>query len=49
MNEIVFNVGGRTLIHRVGEPVGSVYDYEYAGIGKLRSSEAATFGQRPGR
>ncbi|WP_222937451.1 TonB-dependent receptor [Cytophaga sp. FL35] len=49
-DEIVFNVGGTNLIHRVGEPVGSVYDYEYAGIWQIdEAAEAATFGQRPGQ
>jgi len=48
--EIIFNVGGTNLIHRVGEPVGAVFDYEYAGIWQLnQEAEAKTFGQRPGQ
>ncbi|WP_308991312.1 TonB-dependent receptor [Mariniflexile litorale] len=49
-DEIIFNVGGTNLIHKVGEPIGAVYDYEFAGIWQLdEAAEAATFGQRPGQ
>lgn len=49
-SEIIFNVQGTNLIHRVGESIGSVYDYEFAGIWQLdQVTEAAGFGQRPGQ
>ncbi|MGO4911014.1 SusC/RagA family TonB-linked outer membrane protein [Leeuwenhoekiella sp. W20_SRS_FM14] len=50
LDEIIFNVNGTNLIHRVGEPIGAVYDYEYAGIWQLDEvEEAAAFNQRPGQ
>lgn len=50
INEITYGIGGTNLIHRVGEPLGSVYDYEFAGIWHLEDAAlAATFGQRPGQ
>ncbi len=49
-NEITFGVQGTNLIHKVGEPIGSIYDYEFAGIWQLdQVTEAASFGQRPGQ
>ncbi|POY40003.1 TonB-dependent receptor [Flavobacterium alvei] len=49
-SEIIFNVQGTNLIHKVGESIGSVYDYEAAGIWQLdQVAEAASFGQRPGQ
>ncbi|MFI1742935.1 SusC/RagA family TonB-linked outer membrane protein [Thalassobellus sediminis] len=48
--DIFFNVGGTSLIHRVGEPIGAIFDYEFAGIWQLdEEAEAATFGQYPGQ
>jgi TonB-linked SusC/RagA family outer membrane protein len=50
LNEIIFNAGGTNLIHKVGESIGSVYDYEFAGIWQLdQVTQAATFNQRPGQ
>ncbi|WBL26406.1 SusC/RagA family TonB-linked outer membrane protein [Zunongwangia sp. HGR-M22] len=50
LDEIIFNVNGTNLIHRVGEPIGAVYDYEYDGIWQLDEvEEAAVYGQRPGQ
>jgi TonB-linked SusC/RagA family outer membrane protein len=49
-NDIFFNINGTSLIHRVGESIGSVYDYEYAGIWQLdEADEAAEYGQYPGQ
>lgn len=48
--DIFFNVGGTNLIHRVGEPIGAIYDYEFAGIWQLdEEAEAASYGQLPGQ
>ncbi|WNH11170.1 SusC/RagA family TonB-linked outer membrane protein [Thalassobellus suaedae] len=48
--DIPFNVGGTSLIHRVGEPIGAIYDYEFAGIWQLdEEAEAASYGQIPGQ
>lgn len=48
--DIFFNVGGTALIHRVGETIGAIYDYEFAGIWQLDEvDEAAVYGQRPGQ
>jgi TonB-linked SusC/RagA family outer membrane protein len=50
LDEIIFNVNGTNLIHRVGESIGSIYDYEYDGIWQLdEAAEAATYNQRPGQ
>jgi TonB-linked SusC/RagA family outer membrane protein len=50
VNEILYNIGGTSLIHKVGQPLGSVYDYEYAGIWNLEDAAlAATFNQTPGQ
>jgi len=48
--DIFFNVGGTSLIHRIGEPIGSIFDYEFAGIWQLdEEAEAASYGQIPGQ
>ena len=50
VNEILYGIGGTNLIHRVGESLGSVYDYEFAGIWHLEDAAlAATFNQTPGQ
>ncbi len=50
ITDILYGIGGTNLIHRVGEPLGSVYDYEFNGIWHLEdAAQAATFGQRPGQ
>lgn len=50
LEDIYFNVQGTNLIHRVGEAIGSVYDYQYDGIWQLdEAAEAAEYGQRPGQ
>ncbi|WP_229742958.1 SusC/RagA family TonB-linked outer membrane protein [Wenyingzhuangia marina] len=48
--DIIFNRQGTNFIHRVGESIGSLYDYEYIGIWQLdEAAEAAVYGQRPGQ
>ncbi|WP_304201532.1 TonB-dependent receptor [Flavobacterium alvei] len=50
VTEITYGIGGTNLIHRVGESLGSVYDYEFDGIWHLEeATQAAAFGQRPGQ
>ncbi|UGU15649.1 TonB-dependent receptor [Sinomicrobium kalidii] len=50
VDEIIFNVQGTNFIHKVGEAVGSIYDYEFDGIWQLDEvEEAAVYGQRPGQ
>ncbi|MDO3695635.1 TonB-dependent receptor [Wenyingzhuangia sp. chi5] len=50
VEEINFNVSGTNLIHKVGESIGSIYDYEFVGIWQLdEAAEAASYGQRPGQ
>ncbi|MGY5353349.1 SusC/RagA family TonB-linked outer membrane protein [Wenyingzhuangia sp. IMCC45467] len=50
VNQITFNVSGTNLIHKVGESIGSIYDYEFDGIWQLdEEAEAASYGQRPGQ
>ena len=46
----IFNVSGTNLIHKVGESIGSIYDYEFDGIWQLdEAAEAAKYGQTPGQ
>lgn len=48
--DIIFGINGTNLIHRVGESIGSIYDYEFAGIWQLDEvAEAAVYGQLPGQ
>ncbi|MGY5353356.1 SusC/RagA family TonB-linked outer membrane protein [Wenyingzhuangia sp. IMCC45467] len=50
LEEIKFNVAGTGLIHKVGETIGAVYDYEYDGIWQLdEETEAAVYNQTPGQ
>ncbi len=50
LDEIIFNVSGTNLIHKVGESIGSIYDYEFDGIWQLdEAAEAAKYGQTPGQ
>ncbi len=50
LDEIIFNVSGTNLIHKVGESIGSIYDYVYDGIWQLdEAAEAAKYGQTPGQ
>ncbi|WP_321289100.1 TonB-dependent receptor [uncultured Sunxiuqinia sp.] len=50
LDEIIFNVSGTNLIHKVGEAIGSIYDYEFDGIWQLDEvAEAAKYGQTPGQ
>lgn len=50
LEDIYFNAQGTSLIHRVGESIGSVYDYQFDGIWQLdEAAEAAEYGQRPGQ
>ena len=49
-SDILFGVSGTNFIHRVGEPIGAIYDYEFAGIWQLdEAAEAAVYGQFPGQ
>ena len=50
VDEIIFGAQGTTLIHRVGESIGSIYDYEAIGVWQLDEvDQAAVYGQRPGQ
>lgn len=50
LDEIIFNVSGTNLIHKVGEAIGSIYDYELDGVWQLdEAAEAAQYGQTPGQ
>ncbi len=50
LDEIIFNVSGTNLIHKVGESIGSIYDYVFDGIWQLdEATEAAKYGQTPGQ
>ncbi|KJD34727.1 TonB-dependent receptor [Tamlana nanhaiensis] len=50
VDQIIFNVGGTNLIHKVGESIGSIYDYQFDGIWQLdEAAEAAQYGQTPGQ
>ncbi|MGS2762636.1 SusC/RagA family TonB-linked outer membrane protein [Sinomicrobium sp. M5D2P9] len=50
VDEMFFNVQGASFIHKVGEAIGSIYDYESDGIWQLDEvDEAAVYGQRPGQ
>lgn len=49
-SEIIFGAQGGTFIHKEGEPMGSIYSFEYDGIWQLdEAEEAAQYGQRPGQ
>ncbi|HEA23091.1 MAG TPA: TonB-dependent receptor [Pricia antarctica] len=49
-SDIFYDVSGTSFIHRVGEPVGAIYDYEFDGIWQLdQADEAAVYGQFPGQ
>lgn len=50
LDDILFNIQGTNLIHRVGEPIGSIYEYELDGIWQLdEADEAANYDQFPGQ
>lgn len=51
LNELpFFSVQAASIIHRVGEPVGSLYTYEYEGVWQLDEVEEAQLaGQQPGQ
>ncbi|WP_246581466.1 SusC/RagA family TonB-linked outer membrane protein [Echinicola shivajiensis] len=50
LNEILFGVQAGSFIHRVGEPVGSIYAYKFDGIWQLDEiEEAQSYGQQPGQ
>ncbi|WP_226332637.1 SusC/RagA family TonB-linked outer membrane protein [Echinicola marina] len=50
LNEILFGVQAGSFIHRVGEPVGSIYAYKFDGIWQLdETEEAQSYGQQPGQ
>lgn len=50
LDQIIFNAGGTNLIHKVGESIGSIYDYEFDGIWQLdEAAEAQSYGQQPGQ
>lgn len=50
LEKITFNVQGASLINRVGNAVGSLYDYEFDGIWQLdEKAQAEEYGQKPGQ
>ncbi len=50
IDEIIFSVSSTNLIHKVGESIGSIYDYVYDGIWQLdEADEAAKYDQTPGQ
>lgn len=50
LNEILFGVQAGSYIHRVGEPIGSIYTWEFDGIWQLDEvDQARRFGQQPGQ
>ncbi len=49
VDEIIFWAGA-SHIHRVGAPMGSIYDYQFDGIWQMdEAAEAAEYGQYPGQ
>ncbi len=49
-DEIIFGSQGATLIHKVGQPMGSFYYFKADGIwGTDQVDEAAKYGQKPGQ
>ncbi|MCH6198918.1 TonB-dependent receptor [Aquiflexum sp. LQ15W] len=50
LEEILFGVQAGSYIHRVGQPVGSIFTWEFDGIWQLdQLDEARAFGQLPGQ
>lgn len=50
VDEILFSVQAGSYIHKVGHPIGSIYNYEFDGIWQLNEAEAAKkVGQLPGQ
>jgi TonB-linked SusC/RagA family outer membrane protein len=50
LDDIMFTVQGTSLINRVGEPIGSIYNYELDGVWQLdEADEAAKYDQFPGQ
>jgi len=50
LDEIVFSNQGGRFVHRVGEPVGSIYSYVWDGIWQMdEMEEAQSYGQQPGQ
>lgn len=48
--DIFFSANGANFIHRQGEAIGSIYDYEFDGIWNLdEAEEAEAYGQLPGQ
>ncbi|GAA4300233.1 SusC/RagA family TonB-linked outer membrane protein [Aestuariibaculum suncheonense] len=49
-SDIYYNISGTNYIHRVGEPVGAIYDYVFDGVWQLdEATEADGYGQTPGQ
>ncbi|MBZ9630956.1 TonB-dependent receptor [Salegentibacter sp. LM13S] len=50
LDEILFRARDANHIHRVGEPIGSVYTYVFDGIWQMdEAEEAQSYGQQPGQ
>ncbi|MFC5682703.1 SusC/RagA family TonB-linked outer membrane protein [Flavobacterium sp. MAHUQ-51] len=50
LNRILTNDSGINMVITPGQPVGAIFDYVFDGIWQLdQTTEAATFGQRPGQ
>jgi len=50
LDEILFGVQAGSYIHRVGQPVGSIFSWEFDGIWQLdQLEEARSYGQQPGQ
>ncbi|MFA9192321.1 TonB-dependent receptor [Flavobacterium sp. FZUC8N2.13] len=48
--DLFYGVNGTNMIHRVGEALGAIYDYEFVGIWQLDEAlEAQSYGQQPGQ
>ncbi|AGA79716.1 SusC/RagA family TonB-linked outer membrane protein [Echinicola vietnamensis] len=50
LDQILFGVQAGSYVHKVGEPVGSIYSYVFDGIWQLdEADEAQSYGQQPGQ
>ncbi|WP_200978398.1 TonB-dependent receptor [Echinicola sp. 20G] len=50
LDQILFGVQAGSYVHKVGEPVGSIFTYEFDGIWQMDEVDIAqSFGQQPGQ
>ncbi|MEL1239818.1 SusC/RagA family TonB-linked outer membrane protein [Flavobacterium flavipallidum] len=50
LDVLYYSASSNNLVHKVGSPIGAIYDYVFDGIWQLdEATEAATFGQTPGQ